>query len=462
MRVCLARLTLVCAWAGAWAGTAQAQQRVVANAGFEGNDPGGPGAPTFAFFRNGTVEGWSDGTGFIELWDNGFQNIPAFEGEVFAELNSVAPGALSQDICLLAGETIRWSFAHRARPGSGVDPQTVRLEIVPAGGGTPLQTLATQRTRLNQGWRVNSGSAAYSGPTAVRQVRFGTPDPGSVGNFLDALSLDIPAAAEFASADTEDLEAAGGNLPALRVSGRIDQLTTVPVRVVGGTADAQDYTLDPPEITIPPGTYADATFAVPLSVADNGANEADETIVLEFGAPSTNEIAFASRLCDGTAPQVRATYTILNDDAFIEGQKTVEVFDPGGKGLYAVPGNDVLYRIRVANRGTVELDADTLFLRDTLPAEAVFFTGDADGPGPGADSVVFTETGSGLSAALGSEIRFSDAVSAPTRLADCTYSPMGTPDTDPAVRHICVAPRGRFRTGTPDPEFALVFRTRIR
>ena len=129
-----------------------AQERQFFNGGFEQNDPQGPGNPTFQIYVNADVPEWQDATGFIELWDIGFQNTPAFEGDVFAEMNANSPGAIYQEFCVQNGETIDWSFAHRARPGGpGLNPQTVTLEFADLTGNS-TQVMATQSSFIGGGW----------------------------------------------------------------------------------------------------------------------------------------------------------------------------------------------------------------------------------------------------------------------------------------------------------------------
>lgn len=150
--------------------------------------------------------------------------------------------------------------------------------------------------------------------------------------------------------------------------------------------------------------------------------------------------------------------------ADLEANKTVSVFDPQGLGLFAVPGNDVIYTITVRNPGPGTTDVDTLFLVDDLPPEVIFFNGDANGPtGAGDDPVIFTETvpGTGLDPfVFANDVRFSDAAVQPDDISECSYTPAA--GFDPAVTFVCINPKGVLATGNPVPEFTLEFRTRIR
>lgn len=152
----------------------------------------------------------------------------------------------------------------------------------------------------------------------------------------------------------------------------------------------------------------------------------------------------------------------VGGDADIVGEKVVEVFDPDGDGLFAVPGNDVTYTINVSNIGAVDAGENSVVLIDNLPAEITFFNGDADGPGAGTDPVNFTEIEpTGLDPfVFVNDVGFSNAATAPGDFAACDYTPIA--GYDPAVTFICFNPKGVFLTGDPAPSFSVSFRARIR
>lgn len=137
--------------------------------------------------------------------------------------------------------------------------------------------------------------------------------------------------------------------------------------------------------------------------------------------------------------------------------KTVVVFDPQDEGLFAVPGNDVLYTITLANNGAGLVDEGTLFFVDALPPEMVFFNGDADGPGPGIGAVIFEDQGSGLTFNPATDVAF--AVTLPATFDDCTHLP--TPGFDAAIRFVCFRPQGGMLAGAGPPTFSLTFRARL-
>lgn len=148
--------------------------------------------------------------------------------------------------------------------------------------------------------------------------------------------------------------------------------------------------------------------------------------------------------------------------AELSGSKTVTVFDPLAEGLFALPGNDVIYRITVRNIGAGPADDDSIFLIDELPPEVIFFNGDADGPGAGTDPVNFEDiVATGLDPFVFTDsVRFAGAGPAPGSFGACTLAV--DPGFDADVRYVCFNPKGIMNAGDPDPEFSLSFRVRIR
>ena len=144
----------------------------------------------------------------------------------------------------------------------------------------------------------------------------------------------------------------------------------------------------------------------------------------------------------------------------IAASKDVEVWDPLSAGLYAVPGNDVIYSISVVHKSGPDLDEDTVFIADSMPAEVVFYTGDIDDAGPATGAVKFVDNGSGLSFDPSVNVSYSNGPVKPRTVDDCNYDP-GT-GYDPAVKYVCIHPSGKFNAGTPDPSFTVSFRTQIK
>ncbi len=142
--------------------------------------------------------------------------------------------------------------------------------------------------------------------------------------------------------------------------------------------------------------------------------------------------------------------------AEVEVTKISSTFTPND---FLIPFSDVIYTINFQNTGDLNIDADSVFVVDTLPDDLTFFNGDYNGAAPGTNVAGFTQTGSSLTFSEASDLAFSSQVAAPTSFAQCTYTPISGYDGN--VRHICINPKGVFETGPAPPEFTLEFRTRI-
>ncbi|MBD3746454.1 MAG: hypothetical protein IE932_09615 [Sphingopyxis terrae] len=119
----------------------------------------------------------------------------------------------------------------------------------------------------------------------------------------------------------------------------------------------------------------------------------------------------------------------------------------------AIPGAIVRYSLTVQNSGPTATDSNSVFVVDSLPAQISVGT---------AASPVFTQGAptSALTFSAASDIRYSNAATAPASFAACTYSPIAA--YDPAVRYVCLRPQGSMAgsTGTPT-SFTLSIEGRI-
>ncbi|MEO1407068.1 MAG: hypothetical protein AAFV54_11335, partial [Pseudomonadota bacterium] len=185
-----------------------------------------------------------------------------------------------------------------------------------------------------------------------------------------------------------------------------------------------------------------ATVTCPVTSLSSGANTtctASYTITsadISSGSVTNNASATGTPSGGTLSPATDTeTITFTGGTPTLTADKTVSVFDPGATGLYATPQNDLLYTITVVNSGTGFVDLDSIFLVDDLPAEVEFFNGDANGPDPGTDNIVFEETGSGLTFTPGTDLGFSDDTVKPTLMSQCDYNPAS--GYDPNVRFVC-------------------------
>lgn len=232
-----------------------------------------------------------------------------------------------------------------------------------------------------------------------------------------------------------------------------------------------------------------------LSAARDGGNQGNTArVTIEF---STDNVTYSTAVSYGTSP---ATYvstvqdvlernnvivpaggaryirfrTVDNDDIFIDGvqysqiclasptltaTKAVTVYNPTGATPFAIPGNDMVYALTVQNSGSGAVDADTVLIIDTLPAQVTFFNGDMDGAGPATGAILFTQTGAGLTFSLATDVRYSNSAIRPTTFGACSYTPAA--GYDPNVLHVCLNPKGAMAAG-PGSSFTAQFRVRIK
>jgi uncharacterized repeat protein (TIGR01451 family) len=247
-------------------------------------------------------------------------------------------------------------------------------------------------------------------------------------------------------------------------------VTTATVAVTGANGRLQgwaDWNGD--------GDYVDGGEQFATNVADNGvgdSNPAVGTIGIAITTPATavltqTIVRFRWSTTLGAPPSTLIMsngevedYTLLVlGVATLTLAKSAVVYDPSGTAPFAIPGADMLYTIDVTNTGSGSADADTVFAYDALPNTLTFFNGDIDGPGPLTGPVAFTQTGSGLTFNLATDLRYSNLSVAPANFAACSYSPAA--GYDPAIRFICFNPKGSLSSGAPPPQFNVQFRARI-
>lgn len=127
----------------------------------------------------------------IEVWGSNFGGVPAYSGNQFIELNANMVSTLYQDFTAVLSSTIQVSFAHRGR--SGVD--VLSVEIGPVGG--PYHSFGSFSAD-NTKWSYNTVKYTFpSTGTKNYTLRFNSISAAggsnSVGNFLDAISVYLPA-----------------------------------------------------------------------------------------------------------------------------------------------------------------------------------------------------------------------------------------------------------------------------
>lgn len=196
---------------------------LICNTDFEDTQVITPG--NFTLTNHANIPCWSTtaADAQMEVWGTGFNGVPAYSGNQFIELNANLVSTIYQDFQALPGSTVSISFAHRGR--QGVDVMSV--SIGPVGG--PYIDLGTYSTG-NTAWQYYT--VPYTFP-AIAQVdyslRFNSisatgGSPGS-GNFLDAISITMPAIDATVSAIQPGCPQAADGAISLTVTGGTPPLT---------------------------------------------------------------------------------------------------------------------------------------------------------------------------------------------------------------------------------------------
>jgi hypothetical protein len=132
----------------------------------------------------------------IEIWQSGFNGVPAYLGTQFAELNATQPSTLYQDVTgIAAGAVVGFEFAHRGRNGN----DTMRFGITDLGtdgtpgGGDDTVLFTNTYTDGTSGWGFYSGTGIVALGNTVRFSYEAVDAAGgaSVGNFLDAAAFGV-------------------------------------------------------------------------------------------------------------------------------------------------------------------------------------------------------------------------------------------------------------------------------
>ncbi|MGG6462308.1 hypothetical protein [Solilutibacter silvestris] len=304
----------------------------------------------------------------------------ARSGNNFAELNAEAASRIYQNVCLINGESFNWTFSHRGRNSSttrdvaafkvGASQEIVRVGTTNTGAtDTPIPSAGVTVASGGNGWVDYSGNYTYSGATGINSLGFeAISSSGGVtqGNLLDNIQIQIAPFVEFVQSSSSGLEAAGNNLPQIRVNGTVFSAMTVTVTITGGTATrgatgatGVDYTTAGGSATltinVPAGIYdgtaaTSSLFTVPVTIVDNTTVQSNRTIQFQVQASGATPKAYllnSSSTC-GAAAQATSTYTIIDDDAKLTMAKNVTSYAQvaGSPDTF-----DIGYTITVANTG---------------------------------------------------------------------------------------------------------------
>ena len=387
---------------------AQAQvKRNFTNLGFE--QPVLPGTNCWVAIPEDAVPGWrtthpsaaiSNSCGLtglptsgplIELWNTPFNGVTAPQGKQLAELNANVASRLFQDVCLINGESVRWSFSHRGRGSAtvydvanfGLSTDSVTytpvVQVSTTNNGSYLAPVVSSGTGNapvnipgNTTWVNYSGQFNYAGSTGRVFMGFGAVGGNTSGNLLDDIRLEVAPLVEFTASSSSTPESASDNLPQLRVSGTIYNPITIVVQIVGGSAVlGTDFTTpsgtNTISISVPAGNYdgtasTGSLFSVPVTVIDDGVPEGNRNILFRI-QPSSDPVVpsyvlYSTSVC-GSPAQVDWDYTIIDDDQGLSLVKNVSA------PVQVAPNTaqfDVVYTIAVSNPSLLDF---TYALSDT-------------------------------------------------------------------------------------------------
>ncbi|MCB1716073.1 MAG: tandem-95 repeat protein, partial [Candidatus Competibacteraceae bacterium] len=141
---------------------------------------------------------------------------------------------------------------------------------------------------------------------------------GDVASAAVTVSVTPQVGIEFAAPSNGDLEASGGDIPQLLVSGTLLSAETIEVQVTGGTASAGTDYNHTVSVTIPAGVY-DGTLAtavpINLTISDDTLVEGDETISFSLQNPSG--VLVLADVGGTVGSQSVNTYTLQDDDVVV-------------------------------------------------------------------------------------------------------------------------------------------------
>ena len=440
-----------------------------------------PGPTTLLTLRTNITQGGDDESGG---YDNFLVTALTNANEIIAVAENFAPidgGAGGSTTSVLASDTINGAIlvpadvtlglVQSSSPNVSLDTSSGIITVAP---GTPAGTHTVEYEICEIIDPANCSSVIESITVFVL---------GGGGGSCPAGTAEIPGVFHVVSASVTN----GGQ--ANNINGALGpplaEGTTVTDENDSGTTFFQDLLYDltgDPDIIVPAGTVIEVSFANHFNSNPTGtiSSSLDNSTFTVLGSSTPPWVNNTFRYDEYVVPAGGARYLALDylensgglrfdgvvyntqcqpvstAPTELAGRKDVAVFDPLGEGIFALPGNDVVYTLSIENIGPGEVDAGSLFLVDRLPSEVVFFNGDVDGPGPETDAVAFQDGGSGLLFNFANDVGFSDGATAPTDLADCTYTPIA--GYDPSVTFVCVQPTGSMQGNS---NWDVSFRARI-
>lgn len=162
-------------------GSAFAHSNLITNGGFE--EPAINSGWTFGHDPSG---GWLGD--HIEVWASGFLGVDSYEGEGHAELNAHPYHSdewrIYQTFDTVLGNLYEVSFAYRARQSHS---ESFLFEIFDDESSQTI--VETMDSHVRGTWNYYSDTFRGTGEKTTIQFTSITPEQGTLGNFLDAVSV---------------------------------------------------------------------------------------------------------------------------------------------------------------------------------------------------------------------------------------------------------------------------------
>ena len=157
-----------------------ANANILVNGGFENPNIN---TGSWQYFSSSDVDGWNGSN--IEIWKN-YNNVSAFEGGQFAELNS-HPGTgqaftIFQDFSTVQGQWYDVSFAYRARANNN---EAFQVDL---NGTSNIESWLIDDHTTSQ-WSTFSGSFLADSSLSSIACTTVVPSTGTVGNFIDDVQV---------------------------------------------------------------------------------------------------------------------------------------------------------------------------------------------------------------------------------------------------------------------------------
>lgn len=135
----------------------------------------------FCQFPASDVPGWDTSSELqqIEIWNDQNAGVAAQDGKQFVELDASTPDTVFQDLALLPGQLMYWSFFHRGRNG------LESLELLLGSPDAPLSQGVLESP--SDTWTTYSGLYQVGVDETITRFALASRTGTSEGNLVDAV-----------------------------------------------------------------------------------------------------------------------------------------------------------------------------------------------------------------------------------------------------------------------------------